>query len=152
VRPKPEEVSAPQRATRFLAVGAIGHSNRRQTGARMQRFCRPSCRRSFHAVVRTRALAAIADGMLSIEEIRSGAPATGALRRSDRRTSPLPDAGSPYHALHCLLARFIVEVPRSTIEGFVRFGFTRLDQQNDLTAILGALRVLGEEPAVRRIA
>jgi len=54
----------------------------RQTGGRMQRFCRPSCRRSFHAVVRTWALDAIADGTLSIEEIRSGAPATRALRRA----------------------------------------------------------------------
>jgi hypothetical protein len=42
-------------------------------------------------------------------------------------------------------------VPRSTIEGFIKFGFIRLDQQNDLTAILGALRLLGEPPVVWRI-
>jgi hypothetical protein len=60
--------------------------------------------------------------------IRSGAPATRALRKA------------------------YVEVPRSTIEGFIKFGFIRPDQQNDLTAILGALRLLGEEPVVRRIA
>ena len=123
----------------------------RQTGGRVQRFCRPSCRRAFHAIVRTWALDAIADGTLSIEEIRSSAPATRALRRSEVRRSPLSDAGSRDHALGYSLARFIVEVPRSAIEGFIKFGFIRLDQQNDLTAILGALRLLGEEPVMRRI-
>jgi len=84
----------------------------------MQRFCRPSCRRSFHAVVRTWALDAIADGTLSIEEIRSGAPATRALRRASGLAAALRDAGSPHHALRYPLARFVVEVPRSTIEAF----------------------------------
>jgi hypothetical protein len=124
----------------------------RQTGGRMQRFCRPACRRAFHAVVRTWALDAIADGTLSIEEIRSGASAARALRRSGGRVSPLRDAGPPDPALPYLPARFIVDVPRSTIEGFVRFGFIRLDQQDDLAAIMGALRLLGEAPVVRRIA
>jgi hypothetical protein len=124
----------------------------RQTGGRMQRFCRPSCRRAFHAVVRSWALNAITDGTLSIEEIRSGPPATRALRRSELRRSPLSDTGSPDHALSYLLVRFVVEVPRSTIEGFVKFGFIRLDQQDDLAAIMGALRLLGEAPVVWRIA
>jgi hypothetical protein len=47
------------------------------------------------------------------------------------------DAGSPDHGLRYPLARFVVEVPRSTIEGFVKFGFIRLDQQDDLAAIMG---------------
>jgi hypothetical protein len=39
-----------------------------------------------------------------------------------------------------------------TIEGLLKFGFIQLDQQGDLTSILGALSLLGEAPAVRRIA
>jgi hypothetical protein len=101
--------------------------------------------------VRTWALDAIADGTLSVDEIRSGAPATRALRRTEPRVLPPPDAGSPDHALGYSLARFIVEVPRSTIEGFIKFGFIRLDQQDDLAAIMGALRLLGEPPVVWRI-
>jgi hypothetical protein len=58
----------------------------RQTGGRTQRFCRPSCRRSFHAAVRSWALDAIADGTLTLAEVRSGAVATRAL---------LPTAISP---------------------------------------------------------
>jgi hypothetical protein len=72
-------------------------------------------------------------------------------RCAGRRVSPLRDAGSPHHALRYPLARFVVEVPRSTIEAFVRFGFIRRDQQDDLAAVMGALRLLGEAPVVSRI-
>ena len=51
----------------------------RQTGGRTQRFCRPSCRRSFHAAVRAWALDAIAHGTLTLAEVTSGAAATRAL-------------------------------------------------------------------------
>jgi hypothetical protein len=51
----------------------------RRTGGRTQRFCRPSCRRSFHAAVRAWALDAIAHGTLTLAEVRSGAAATRAL-------------------------------------------------------------------------
>jgi len=51
----------------------------RQTGGRAQRFCRPSCRRAFHTAVRAWAVDAIADGTLTVAEVRNGAPATRAL-------------------------------------------------------------------------
>jgi hypothetical protein len=59
----------------------------------------------------------------------------------------LTDSTPPYPQ-----ARFLVEVPRTTIEAFVRFGFIRSDQQDDLAAIKGALRIFGQVPAVSRIA
>jgi hypothetical protein len=74
------------------------------------------------------------------------------LRRSEGRVSLLRDAESSNQDLRYSLARFVVEVPRSTIEGFVKYGFIRLDQQDDLAAIMGALRLVGEAPVVRRIA
>ena len=49
------------------------------------------------------------------------------------------------------LARFLIEVPRYTTEAFVRFGFIRSDQRNDLAAIVGGLRILGQMPMVSRI-
>ena len=124
----------------------------RQSGGRAQRFCRLSCRRAFHAAVRSWALDAIADGNLTIEEVRNGAPATRTLRRGRERLLPLPDISPGHNAFPCPLARFLVEVPRSTIEMFVRFGFIRADQRNDLAAIMAALRRVGQVPAVSRIA
>jgi hypothetical protein len=126
---------------------------RQRTGGRTQRFCQPSCRRAFHASVRSWALDAIADGTMTIAEIRNGAPAARALRRGSERLSPLPDIGSPGNALSYPVARFLVEVPRSTIEVLIRFGFIRFDERDDLGAIINALRRLGQAPpAIRRIA
>jgi hypothetical protein len=121
------------------------------TGGRAQRFCQPSCRRAFHAAARKWALDAIADGVVTIAEIRNGAPATRALRKGRERLSPLPDIGSPGNALSYPLARFLVEVPRSMIAVFIRFGFIRSDQRDDLAAIMAAQRRMGQVPAVSRI-
>src|SRR5271165_6496269 len=46
----------------------------RQTGGRAQRFCRSSCRRAFHAAVRSWALDSIGDGTLTLAEIRNDGP------------------------------------------------------------------------------
>jgi hypothetical protein len=124
----------------------------RATGGHPQMFCEPACRRSFHAEARTWVLAELAAGHVAISKIKNRPAATRALRKSGDRLSPLPDTGSPENALPCLMARFLVEVPRSTIEGFVRFGFIRPKQRDDLAAIMGALRLLGRAPAVSRIA
>jgi len=49
-------------------------------------------------------------------------------------------------------ARFLVEIPCSTIEGFVEFGWLLPDQRDDLQAIIAAMRRLGWVPTVTRIA
>jgi hypothetical protein len=123
----------------------------RATGGHPQTFCKPACRRAFHAEARTWVLAELAAGHIAISEVKNGSAATRALCGSGDRASPLPDTGSPENALPDLMARFLVEVPRSTIEAFVRFGFIRPNQQDDLAAIMGALRLLGRAPAVSRI-
>lgn len=133
-------------------VWCEGPFRARLTGGRAQRFCRPSCRRAFHAAVRSSALDAIGDGTLTLAEIRNHGPATRALCRSGDQLSPLTDTGSPDNTLPYLPARFIVEVPRSTIEGFVRLGWLRGNERHDLPAIMAALRRLGQVPAVTRIA
>ena len=67
----------------------------RQTGGRVQRFCWPSCRRAFHAAARAWALDAIADGTLSVVDLRNGATATRALARE---ATSLPPAGEPFQS------------------------------------------------------
>ena len=51
----------------------------RQDGGKQQKFCRPSCRRAFHAAGRTWMLDRIASGALTLADIRSGSTATRAL-------------------------------------------------------------------------
>src|SRR5262249_21695005 len=64
----------------------------RQSGGRTQRFCRPSCRRHYHAAVRQWTLAAIARGDLTIADIRTGVPATRALPAGAISTVVAPEA------------------------------------------------------------
>jgi hypothetical protein len=85
------------------------------------------CRRAFPAAVRSWALNAVARRQLD----RRGDQER---RSSNARCS---DAGSDscryretrYNALPCPPARFLVEVPRTMIEVFVRLAFIRSDQQ-----------------------
>ena len=67
----------------------------RQTGGRVQRFCWPSCRRAFHAAARAWALDAIADGTLSVVDLRNGAAATRALVRE---ATSMPPADEPFQS------------------------------------------------------
>jgi hypothetical protein len=94
--------------------------------------------------VRSWALDVVASGTLTVAEIRNDTSATRTLARSRERLSPLPDDIG--------LARFLVEVPCNIIEGFVKIGFIRPDQQDDLAAIMGALRRLGRAPSISRVA
>ena len=52
---------------------------RRTTGGHAQRFCRPDCRRAFDAAARRWVAKAIADGTLTLDELRDGPTATRAL-------------------------------------------------------------------------
>jgi hypothetical protein len=51
----------------------------RQSGGRPQRFCRPSCRRAFHAAARAWALDAIATGFMTVADLKNCLAATRAL-------------------------------------------------------------------------
>jgi hypothetical protein len=51
----------------------------RRSGGQRQRFCRPGCRRAFHAGARAWVLDAIASGALTVADVRKGLPATRAL-------------------------------------------------------------------------
>ena len=66
----------------------------RRTGGRSQRFCRPSCRRSFHAAARLWALKAIENGALTVADIRNGLPATRALLLAVEEPAPTSTPGT----------------------------------------------------------
>jgi hypothetical protein len=125
----------------------------RSDGGKPQLFCRPACRRHFDAAGRRWVAEAIATGVLPLDALRSGAAATRALCRSGDRLPRLPDnRGPPDNVLHAPpVTRFLVEVPEHTIWALVRFGWLRGDQQDDLAAVIGALRLLGQTPAVTRV-
>jgi hypothetical protein len=85
-------------------------------------------------------------------EITNSSSATRTLPRSREPLSPLQDAGSLNNTLPDPLARFIVEVPLSMIEGFVRLRFIAPNQGDDLVAIIDAYKRLGRTPNTSRIA
>lgn len=70
----------------------------RQTGGRAQRFCQPSCRRAFHSAVRIWALDAIANGALTVAEIRSSVAATRALAPAVGFPVPVREAATNHPA------------------------------------------------------
>ena len=72
-------------------------------------------------------------------------------RVDDGQAGSRKDTASSNNAPPDALARLLIEVPRHTTEAFVRFGFIRSDQRNDLAAIVGGLRILGQMPMVSRI-
>jgi hypothetical protein len=94
---------------------------------------------------------AIATGALTAEALKNSPAATRALSGRGDQPTPLPDIGSLENEFPDPVTRFLVEVPRHTIEAFVKFGWLRGDQQDDLAAVIGALRLLGQTPAVTRV-
>jgi hypothetical protein len=66
---------------------------RPRQGGRAQRFCRPSCRRAFHAAARSWVLAGLAAGHIAISDVKNGPLATRALPGS--AISPFPTHEGP---------------------------------------------------------
>jgi hypothetical protein len=65
---------------------------RPRRGGHAQRFCRPACRRAFHAAARAWVLDAIASGALTLADIRGSAATRGCSRRQKgpyRRFKPI---------------------------------------------------------------
>jgi hypothetical protein len=86
----------------------------RQTGGRDQRFCRPSCRRAFHAAARTWALAELAAGRLTVAQIMNGLPATCALATEGGMQQLVPEA---VKALDALLSDLLAALPADVWSG-----------------------------------
>jgi hypothetical protein len=61
----------------------------RGSGGRPQRFCRPSCRRAFHAAARAWALDELAAGQVTVGDFKNGLYATRALVPAAFSVSPV---------------------------------------------------------------
>jgi hypothetical protein len=94
---------------------------------------------------------AITTGVLTVVALRNAPAATRALPKSGYRPPLPPDIGSVENEIPDPVTRFLVEVPRDTIEAFVRFRFISPNQQDDLLAIAAALKRVGCAPTVLRI-
>jgi hypothetical protein len=121
-------------------------------GGSRQTFCRAACRAAYHKATRQWCEKAIADGRLTVEALRDGLPVAYTLPGYIEPPSPQSGIGSLEKVFLEPVTRFVVDVPSYTVEGLVKLGFIRPDQQDDLFAVIAALKRLGRTPSVSRIA
>jgi hypothetical protein len=119
-------------------------------GGSRQTFCKAACRASFHREARRWCEREIAEGRLTVESLRTAAytPPGGA----KTLLSGQSDMGPPNSALIEPMASFRIEVSLYAIEMLVGSGWLDGDQQDDLFAIIAALKRLGRAPSALRIA
>lgn len=119
-------------------------------GGSPQRFCSAKHRSLFWSALRRWGERAIAAGTLTIAEVKNGAVGACTLPQCSDPPSPLPDIGRSHNASADAPLRFLVEVERSTVSWLVKLRFIRPEQWNDLTAILTALKRVGQPPSIWR--
>jgi hypothetical protein len=119
-------------------------------GGSRQTFCRVACRAAYHKATRQWCEREIAEGRLSVESLRIAAyTLPGAAEAS---LSGQCHMGPPNSSHLEPVARFLVEVSYYTIEMLVGVRWLRADQQDNLFAIIDALKRLGRTPSVLRVA
>jgi hypothetical protein len=94
---------------------------------------------------------AVAAGILTISDIRSGDPTAYTLPQDNEPPLPLYDICTSDAAAGDTLLTFIVDVERSKIRWLVRFRFIRPDQKDDLSTIIAGLKCIGQPPSISRI-
>jgi hypothetical protein len=122
-------------------------------GGSPQRFCGRECRTAFWSALRRWGDQAIADGVLTIAELKDGTPAACTLLRQRDPPWALPDIGhDPASLTDTPPLRFLVEVDGGIVAGLVRLGFIRPDERDELGAIIAGMKRLAWAPRIRRIA
>jgi hypothetical protein len=116
-----------------------GSSFEPRRGGSPQRFCGRECRTAFWTALRRWGDQAIADGVLTIAELKGVATACTLLQRG----SAAPPDGP---------MRFIVEVEPTIVAGLVRIGFIRPDEREELGAIIAGMKHVGWAPYISRLA
>ena len=119
-------------------------------GGSRQIFCGARCRASFHREARRWCEQEIAEGRLSVESLRTAAYTLPSGAKA--LLSGQSDMGPPNSALIEPVASFRIEVSLYAIEMLVGSGWLDGDQQDDLFAIIAALKRLGRAPSALRIA
>jgi hypothetical protein len=121
-------------------------------GGSVQRFCCRSCRIEFHTAARQHAAHNIAAGRAAGSETGSRVRAACTLPERENARAPYPRVAAAGEALYDRPLGFLVEVPASTADGLIRLGLMGSGQREDLIAILTAVKRLGRQPDVCRIA
>jgi hypothetical protein len=120
-------------------------------GGSRQTFCGAACRAAYHRATRQWCEREIAEGRLSVESLRKAAAYT-LPSGAKALLSGASEMGQPNSALIEPMASFRIEVSLYAIEMLVGSGWLDGDQQDDLFAIIAALKRLGRTPSVLRLA
>jgi hypothetical protein len=120
----------------------------RRSGGSPQRFCCTKCRTMCWSALRRWGDQAIADGILTIADLKNGDVTACTLLESGEPILRLRDIGSGVPASPDRPLQFYVEVERGLVAGLVRLGFIRSNELNDLGAVISALRRIGQTPSI----
>jgi hypothetical protein len=120
-------------------------------GGSPQRFCSAEHRSLFWSALRRWGDRAIAAGILTIADLKSGIVAACTLTEGSQLLSPQTENGrgnipSPDEPM-----RFVVEVEHHIVAGLVKLGFIRRDESEELRAIIAGLKRLGWAPNISRV-
>jgi hypothetical protein len=115
-------------------------------------YCRAACRAAYHKAARQFCERAIADGRLTVHDLRNGELKAYTLPECSEMALPLSDIVQGYTERPGVLLRFLVEVERGTVASLVKLRFISRDQGGDLVAIIDALKRVGQAPRIQRIA
>jgi hypothetical protein len=121
---------------------------RARRGGSAQRFCRAKCRNMFWSALRRSGDRALAEGILSMTDLRRGVATACTLRQRTERLPPLSDTGRHDLALPDGLLRFSVELEPAIVDQLGGLGLIKPTEVRDLAAILTALRRIGITPTI----
>jgi hypothetical protein len=103
----------------------------------------------FWSALRRSGERALAEGILTMADIRTGVPAACTLRQSTERLSPLPrDNRRGGNAPPDAPLRFFVDLERDRIAWLVRLRLIKPNEAHDLVVILTALKRIGLTPSI----
>jgi hypothetical protein len=123
----------------------------RRRGGSPQRFCGPKCRTAFWTTLRRWGDQAIADGVLTIAELKNGTAAACTLLQRGNPAWAVPNIERNPVVFPDPPLRFLVEVNRSLVSGLAMLGLIRPDERGELAPILGGMKRLGWLPHITRI-
>ena len=121
---------------------------RARRGGSPQRFCGARCRMLFWSALRRFGERGLADGLMTMTDIRTGVTAACTLRQSTERLSPLPDNRRGGDAPPDAPLRFFVDLERDRIAWLVRLRLIKPNEAHDLVVILTALKRIGLAPSI----
>src|SRR5277367_1756234 len=91
-------------------------------GGSQQMYCRAACRAAYHKAAHLCCERAIADGRLTVQDLRNAATVPYTPPECSETALPLSDIAQGYTECPGALLRFLVEVERGTVASLVKLG------------------------------